>query len=108
QITRPFGVPRPNHEEVALGVFGANRGLSTQDAVGTLDDSALPDLAKDHAEPRYRHDAALDQICEQRPRAHRGKLIDVADEYDAGRIGHREKEALGETHVDHGRLVDDE
>ena len=81
--------------------------VAMQDGMGGADDAAARALAEDGVQPRDRHEARGDEVVEHAARAHRGQLVDVADEQQVGAVGHGPQERRGQPAVEHGGLIDD-
>src|SRR5690606_2191293 len=89
ELTGALRITTLDDEEVALRVAGALRRLAVEDAIGVLDDAALPRLAEDDVEPHYGDPSAVDEIPQHRAGPDRGELIGVADDHQPGLQGER-------------------
>ena len=66
----------------SFAIVSELRRLAPVDPVRVADDGALGRLAEDLGQADHRHHVGLDEIGENQARAHRGKLIHVADEHE--------------------------
>jgi hypothetical protein len=79
--------------------------LAPVDAMGVDDDAALRRLPEHLGQPRHGNGAGVDDVGEHMSRADRGKLIDVADEEQAGFRRDRLEHRMHERRVDHAGHV---
>jgi hypothetical protein len=76
--------------------------------VGAGDDSALRGLTEDFSQPHNRHGAGHDHVGQDLTGPDRGKLIDVADDYQRRMVGDRPQQCLHQQDIDHRGFVDDQ
>ena len=82
---------RAVHRSVVAG-FGFGLGLGDEPVAHSVcvdHDEARSGLAEDLRQPHGFDHFALDDVCQDSPRADGGKLVDVADEDQSGRFGNR-------------------
>ena len=98
--------------EVEVGEFCGRRRqpgqLAMIDGVSRGDDPALAGLPKNLRQSHDRHDLGSDQVGQHRAGAHRGELVRIADQNDAGSAGDGPQDLMSQHHIHHRRFVQNE
>src|SRR5689334_12353943 len=74
--------------------------------MGAGNDSAAACLTENFSQARDGHDAALNQIAQDRARAHRRELIDVADKEQTGIWRMSPQQGIHERDIKHRNFID--
>ena len=104
-----LGRPYLDKIEILGRLSGLQLGqLTVVDSVRVDHDPANRRLAEHRAQAGDRNRAGSDDVRQHLARPDGGQLIDVADENERRRIGHRAHQGVHEMDVDHGSFIDDQ
>ena len=95
-------------EPVEVGEPGDLRRAPVDDAMRVDDDPGVLGLAKDLGQANPRNRVRGEQVAQDLTGADGGELVDIANEQQMRSLGNRLDEFVGQDHVHHRTLIDDD